>query len=466
MNASQTGKKVMIVDDEERIRNILAAILEDENYEVVTAGDGIEALNKLADFKPKVAIVDLQMPRMNGLETISQMKKLDSNIVSIILTAHGTIQSAVQATKEGVYDYLTKPFDNEQMIMVVKRALEHYRLAAEVTELRKELGRQYGIDSIVGDSAVIQNVREEIKRIAETDAVILIEGESGTGKELAAHAIHYESQRKNGPLVIVDCGSVPMGILESEFFGHERGAFTDAHDRRIGKFEEADSGSIFLDEISELPIDAQTKLLRVLQEKEFTRVGGRDAVKVDVRVIAATNRNLEVLMKAGKFREDLFYRLNVLRLRIPPLREHKEDIPLYARHFVKKHKQTIRRNSCEISQEAIQILMTHEWRGNVRELENAIQRAMLSMSGNKMEAADLMFLKENISLNPKRYNGKESLESYIKSLVQDIEKEIIIKALEESDWNREDTSRVLKMGRKTLFAKMKRYHIEKKTDKG
>lgn len=459
MSISPAGKKVMIVDDEERIRNILAAILEDENYEVVTAGDGIEALNKLADFKPQVAIVDLQMPRMNGLEAISQLKQLDSRVVSIILTAHGTIQSAVQATKEGVYDYLTKPFDNEQMIMVVKRAMEHYQLAAEVTELRKELGRQHGLESIVGDSLVMQNVREEIKRIAETDAAILIEGESGTGKELAAHAIHYESQRKNAPLVIVDCGSVPITIIESEFFGHERGAFTDARERRIGKFEEADSGSIFLDEISELPLEAQTKLLRVLQEKEFSRIGGRDPVRVDVRVIVATNRNLEELVKLERFREDLYYRLNVLRLRIPPLREHKEDIPLYARHFIKKHRQTIRRNECEILSKAMQVLMTHDWKGNIRELENSIQRAMLSMTGDKIESADLSFLKKYISFNPKRYNGKESLESYVSSLVEKIEREIIVNTLEESGWNRRETSEKLKIGRRTLFTKMKRYGL-------
>lgn len=466
MNAIQTGKRIMIVDDEERIRNILAAILEDENYEVVTAGDGIEALNKLADFKPQVTIVDLQMPRMNGLETIAQLKQLDSRVVPIILTAHGTIQSAVQTTKEGVYDYLTKPFDNEQMIMVVKRALEHYQLAAEVTELRKELGRQHGLDSIVGDSLVMQNVREEIKRIAETDAAVLIEGESGTGKELAAHAIHYESQRKNGPLVIVDCGSIPITIIESEFFGHERGAFTDARERRVGKFEEADSGSIFLDEISELPIEAQTKLLRVLQEKAFSRIGGRDAIKVDVRVIAATNRNLEELVKLTKFREDLYYRLNVLRLRIPPLREHKEDIPLYARHFIKKHKQTIRRNECEISSEAMQVLMTHDWKGNVRELENSIQRAMLSMSGDKIEESNLMFLTRNSSPNPKRYSGKESLDSYVKSLVEDLEKEIIIKALEDANWNKADAVKILKMSRRTLFDKLKRYNIREKPHDG
>ncbi|HUI30352.1 MAG TPA: sigma-54 dependent transcriptional regulator [Candidatus Acidoferrales bacterium] len=457
-------KRVLIVDDEERIRNILAAILKDENYEVATANDGTEALNKMADFMPHVAIVDLQMPRMNGLETISQMMQIDSHIVPIILTAHGTIQSAVRATKHGVYDYLTKPFDNEQMLLVVKRALEHYQLAAEITELRKELSKRHGLDSIVGNSLMMQKVREEIKRIAETDAVILIEGESGTGKELAAHAIHYESARKNGPMVIVDCGSIPMSIIESEFFGHEKGAFTDAREQRIGKFEEADTGTIFLDEISELAMDAQTKLLRFLQEKEFARVGGGNAVKVDVRVIAATNRNLEDLLKAGRFREDLYYRLNVLRLRIPSLREHKEDIPLYAAHFIEKHKQTVNRGECEISSDAIQVLMSHDWGGNVRELENAIQRAMLSMSGRRIEAADLMFLARQSSSNSKQYDGEESLESYIKSLVEYTEREIIIKALEESKWSRTEAAKKLKLDRRTLFNKMRQYCIEEKSE--
>jgi len=466
MNIRSAGKRVLIVDDEERIRNILAAILMDESYEVATASDGIEALNKMADFMPQVAIVDLQMPRMNGLETIYQMMQLDKHIVSIVLTAHGTIQSAVQATKQGVYDYLTKPFDNDQMLLVVKRGLEHYQLATEVTELRMELARRHGLDSIVGDSPLMEDVREEIKRIADTDAAVLIEGESGTGKELAAHAIHYESSRKDDPLVIVDCGSIPTTIIESEFFGHEKGAFTDAREQRIGKFEEANYGTIFLDEISELPIDAQTKLLRVLQEKEFTRVGGRDPVKVDVRVIAATNRSLERLLKSGRFREDLYYRLNVLRLRLPALREHKEDIPLYARHFVEKHKQTIHRSACEISSEAIQVLITHNWGGNVRELENAIQRAMLAMTGNRMEAADLSFLRRKNSSDPKQYDGEESLEGYVKSLVEYSEKEIIVKALEENEWNKTKAAEKLKISRKTVLNKMKQYHIEEKPEKG
>lgn len=462
MNDGVAGKRILVVDDEERIRNILAAILMDENYEVATASDGIEALNKIPDFMPHVAIVDLQMPRMNGLETISQMMQLDRNIVPIILTAHGTIESAVQATKHGVYDYLTKPFDNDQMLLVVRRALDHYQLATEVTELRKELGRRYGLDSIVGDSVLMQKVREEIKRIAETDAAVLIEGESGTGKELAARAIHYESLRKNGPLVVVDCGSIPMSIIESEFFGHEKGAFTDAREQRIGKFEESNSGSIFLDEISELAIDAQTKLLRVLQEKEFTRVGGRNAVKVDVRIIAATNKNLEDLLRSGRFREDLYYRLNVLRLQLPSLREHREDIPLYVTHFIEKHKQTIHRAVTEVSSEAIQVLMSYSWGGNIRELENAIQRAMLGMTGNRIEAADLMFLTRKNSSGPKQYDGEEGLVSYVRSLVEYSEKEIIIKALDETNWKKTDAAKRLKMGRKTLYSRIKQYHIKRK----
>jgi DNA-binding NtrC family response regulator len=461
MNDSPTLNRVLVVDDEEHIRQILAAILKDENYEVATASDGNEAVGKMADFTPQVAIVDLQMPRMNGLETISKMRELDKRIVPIILTAHGTIQSAVSATKHGVYDYLTKPFDNEQMLLVIRRALEHYRLAAEVTELRTELGERYRLNSIVGESLVMQRVREEIKRIAETDAAVLIEGESGTGKELVAHAIHYESRRKSRPFVIVDCSSVPTTIMESEFFGHEKGAFTDAREQRIGKFEEADSGSIFLDEIGELAIDAQAKLLRFLQEKEFTRVGGRNAIRVDVRVIAATNKNLEELLGAGTFRDDLYYRLNVLRLRIPPLREHKEDIPLYAKHFIEKHKRTVRRVACEISAEAVQSLMSHEWGGNVRELENAIQRAMLSMTGDRIEAADLMFLSRADSSNPMQYDGKKGLDSYLKIVTEHAEKKIILRTLQETNWNMAKGARKLKIGRKTLYNRVRKLHIKR-----
>ncbi len=454
-----TMAKILVVDDEERIREILAAVLRDEGYEVEVAHNGIEAVRKCDAFKPHVAIIDLQMPRMDGLETATRIRERDTNIITIILTAHGTIQSAVQAIKQGVYDYLTKPFDNEQMLLVVRRAVELYRLATEVDQLKAELGQKYGLEQIVGDSRVMQDVRAQIRRIAETDATVLIEGESGTGKELAARAIHYESKRKNGPFVIVDCSAIPFGLMETELFGHEKGAFTDARERRIGKFEDGHTGSIFLDEISELPLDAQTKLLRVLQEKEFYRVGGNSPVKSDVRVVAATNRNLEKMALEGKFREDLYYRLNVLKLTIPPLRDHLEDIPLYVRHFLAKHHQTIGKNITAVSNDALMILQGRDWKGNIRELENAVQRAMLSATGTSIEVKDVDFLGEKVASLSLEDDNERGLEDRIKSLTERAERELILRALEETSWNRTEAAKRLKVSRKTLFNKMHQYGI-------
>ncbi|MDZ7262164.1 MAG: sigma-54 dependent transcriptional regulator, partial [candidate division KSB1 bacterium] len=421
--------RILIVDDEEKIRTILAAILHDEGYEVETAKDGLEAIEKSTAFKPQLLIVDLKMPRMDGLETIMRIKDRLPRAVAIILTAHGTIPSAVQAIKQGVYDYLTKPFDNEQMLLVVQRALEVHRLTEEIDQLKQELGKKYGLETIIGESPVMQAVRQQIRQIAGTDATVLIEGESGTGKELVARAIHYESQRKNHPLVIVDCTAIPANLIESEFFGHEKGAFTDARQRRIGKFEEADTGTIFLDEIGELPLEAQAKLLRVLQEKEFTRVGGNVPIKVDLRVIAATNKNLEQLLNEGKFREDLFYRLNVLKLRLPPLREHVEDMALYVRHFLAKYRETFGKNITSISTEALDLLKAYDWKGNIRELENVVQRAMLHMKGTCIEPSDLEFLEAKDTSTIPSYDPAEGLEAYVKSLVEQAERRIIFEAL-------------------------------------
>ncbi len=451
--------KVLIVDDEERIRTILAAILRDEGYEVEAAKDGIEAIERVTSFKPHVMIVDLQMPRMDGIETIVRIRERFPKAISIILTAHGTIQSAVQAVKQGVYDYLTKPFDNEQMLLVIKRALEVYRLAEEVDQLKSELGKKYGLQSILGDSSVMQEVRQQIRRIAETDATILIEGESGTGKELAARATHYESKRRNNPFIIVDCGAIPSSLIESQFFGHEKGAFTDAREQRIGKFEEAHTGSIFLDEIGELPLDAQTKLLRVLQEREFTRIGGNAPIKVDVRIIAATNKNLEKQVTEGKFRDDLYYRLSVLKLRIPSLRDHTEDVSLYVRHLLEKHAETFGKKVAGISDDALDLLMHREWKGNVRELENVVQRAMLNANGPRIEAADLEFLEEKAPGKMLAYNPANGLEAYVCSLTEHVERQVILQALQETDWNRTEAAEKLKISRKTLFNKMQQYGI-------
>jgi two-component system response regulator AtoC len=459
MQATRGNEKILIVDDEEKVRTILTAVLRDEGYDVETAQDGIEAIAKAATFAPQLAIVDLRMPRMDGLETIIRIKERLPKTVAIILTAHGTIQSAVQAIKQGVYDYLTKPFDNDQMLLVVKRALEVYYLTEEVDALKREIRRRYGLETIIGESHAMQQVRSQIRQVAGTDATVLIEGESGTGKELVAKAIHYESRRGENPLVIVDCTTIPASLIESEFFGHEKGAFTDARERRVGKFEEADTGTIFLDEVGELPPEAQAKLLRVLQEKELTRVGGNLPINVDVRVIAATNRNIERTMQEGRFREDLYYRLNVLKLRLPPLREHVEDIPLYVHHFLVKHQETFGKRVYSISDDALEVLKRCEWKGNIRELENVVQRAMLSVKGERIEVSDLAFLDRAGPSTPLPYNETEGLEGYLRAFTERVERSLIRETLKAVGGNQTKAAERLKISRRTLFTKMQQYGL-------
>lgn len=452
--------KTLIVDNEEKICSILAAILQAENYETAIANNGVDALKLCPVFKPHIAIVDLQMPKMNGIETIKRIKSILPSTVSIMLTAHGTIQSAVQAIKQGAFDYITKPFDNENLLLVVKRAVEVFKLTEEVDRLKSELGKKYGLANIIGESEVMFKLRTQIQQISESDATVLIQGESGTGKELIAKAIHYESKRKNKQLAILDCAAIPSNLIESEFFGYEKGAFTDAREQRTGKFEAANESTIFLDEIAELHIDAQSKLLRVLQEKEFMRVGGTHPVKVDVRIIAATNKNLEDNVKSGKFREDLFYRLDVLQIKVPPLRDHKEDIHLYARHFIAKHNESFGKNLKGITTDAVGFLQKHDWKGNIRELENAIQRAMLNAKEELIQIEDFVFLNDagikEINLENPLLIG---LDAYLHNITEKIEREIIIKSLDETNGNRTLAADKLKISRKTLFNKMKLYNI-------
>jgi DNA-binding NtrC family response regulator len=459
-----SGTKILIVDDEERIRTILAAILGGEGYQVETAGDGIEALERGSAFRPDVLIVDLQMPRMDGIETISRFKERVPHAAAIILTAHGSIQSAVQAIKSGAYDYLTKPFDNDQLLMVVRRASDLVRISSELERLRAKLEPQEGLGALLGEGVLMRETRARIQKLAGTDATVLICGESGSGKELAARAIHLESKRKEERLVVVDCTAIPEQLMESSFFGHEKGAFTDAHEQKTGAFEEADGGTVFLDEIGELSTGAQAKLLRVLQEKEFSRVGSSSPVRVDVRVIAATNRDLGMRVREGKFREDLFYRLDVLKLRMPSLREHVEDISLYAIHFVGKYGAVFGKRVAGVSAQALRILESHAWNGNIRELENAIQRGLMNASDDMIQEADFDFLGDAGHRSGAVWDPASGLEPYIKTLSEEAEKKIILESLGGTGWNRTETARQLKISRKTLFNKMQQYGFDEKPD--
>jgi DNA-binding NtrC family response regulator len=455
-----TGIRILVVDDEERIRTILAAILISEGYQVETAADGIEALERGTAFRPDVLIVDLQMPRMDGIETISRFKERIPHAAAIILTAHGSIQSAVQAIKTGAYDYLTKPFDNDQLLMVVRRASDLVRMSSELERLRAKLEPAEGLRALLGDGDLMRDTRAQIQKLAATDATVLICGESGTGKELAARAIHNESRRKGEPLVVVDCTAIPEQLMESSFFGHEKGAFTDAHEQKTGAFEEANGGTVFLDEIGELSTGAQAKLLRVLQEKEFSRVGSATPIRVDVRVIAATNRDLAMRVREGKFREDLYYRLDVLKLRMPSLREHVKDIPLYARHFIEKYGALFGKRVTGVSEGALRHLGSLPWNGNVRELENAVQRGLLNASGDTIQEADIKVHAETGDWSPAQWDPAAGLEPFIKTVSEQAEKKIILESLGRTDWNRTETARQLKISRKTLFNKMQQYGIE------
>lgn len=453
--------KILIVDDEKRIGSILTHILTEEGFTVKAVTSGEEAINNVDGFDPALIIMDQNMPGLDGIETMVKIKEKQPDKTVIILTAYGSIPLAVEATKKGAYDYLSKPFDNDELLIIIRRALEHRRLTEEVSQLKNQLQEKYSFTNIIGVSLKMQQVFEQINRVCTTDATVLIQGESGTGKELIMNAIHYHSYRKDKPLVTVNCGAVPVNLLESEFFGYEKGAFTDAKERKIGKFEQAQGGTIFLDEVGELPLDAQVKLLRVLDDRKIIRLGGDLAIPLDVRVIAASNKNLAEEVKKGTFRLDLFYRLNIVMINVPPLRERKEDIPLLVEHFIEKYNRRLQMKIKTISKSAMSLLEDYPWPGNIRDLENAIQSAMILIQDELIKVEDLPLrirgypeLSDGIDINEK------GLEERIRELTTGIEKEIIIKALDRCQQNRTNTAEILKISRKTLFNKMKQYGLE------
>ncbi|MEA1939634.1 MAG: sigma-54 dependent transcriptional regulator [Candidatus Caldatribacteriota bacterium] len=439
-------RKILVVDDEQNIRRMLIRVLSSEGFIIKEATDGLDALKKLEKENYSLILLDLKMPGLNGLETLKKIRQSDINLPVIMMSAYGTVSEAVEAMKLGALDYLVKPFDIEELKITINRAIKQYELEVENIYYREEEEKRFNFDEIIGKSNSIKKVLEMVKSVAPTMATVLINGESGTGKELIARAIYKNSERNDRPFVVVNCAAFSLNLLESELFGHEKGSFTGAVSRRIGRFEMANSGTIFLDEIGEIDLSTQTKLLRVSQEKEFERVGSSRSIKADVRILSATNKDLKKEMKQGKFREDLFYRLNVFNIDAPSLRERKEDIPLLAEHFISKYNKIMNKKVEKISSRAMELLLDYDYPGNIRELENIIERSMIMSKEGVIDESYFNFINTNKQLEKK-------------GTLKEIEKEVIIKYLIQNKGNRTKTAELLGISRRNLQNKIKEYQI-------
>lgn len=454
--------KILVADDEPRIRKAIVRLLTDEGYAVMPVENGREAVEALLSFHPDVVLLDQQMPVLTGVEALEEIKRLAPNQTVVFVTAFGSVSLAVDAVKKGAYDFVEKPFDNDKLLLTVRRAIEHSRMKGELSTLKRTLDETKS--PVIGETTGLLSVMTQMRRVAETNATVLIHGESGTGKELIASAIHRHSNRAAAPFIAINCGAIPLTLMESELFGHERGAFTDAKEAKAGTFERADGGTLFLDEVGELPLEAQVKLLRVLEDRQITRIGGKKPIPVDVRIVAATNRNLEEEVKSGHFRLDLLYRLNIFVLLLPPLRERKEDVPLLANFFIRKHNRALNLDIQGISHEAMSILSSSDWPGNVRDLENAVQSAMILCTGSTI-------LPEHLPARLKGYDQTDPLAAPkaegggIREMNAQMEKELILEALKKHGYNRTLTADALHISRKTLFNKMKRYGLESSQDR-
>jgi len=453
--------KLLVVDDEEKIIKILTRILSEEGFYLITASTGEEGIEKAKQTPPDIVLMDLNLPGISGIEAMSRIQETYPDILTIILTAYGTITSAVEAMRKGAYDYLTKPFDNDELLMTIRRAEENLRLRREITELKDQLREKYQFDNIIGQSPKIHAVFDLMERVAQTEATVLVQGESGTGKELIVRAIHHASSRKSGPFIAVNCGAIPPNLVESEFFGHEKGAFTDAKEQRIGAFERADGGTLFLDEIGELSLDTQVKLLRVLEEKKVVRVGGAKEIPIETRIITATNKDLEREIQNGTFRQDLFFRLNVFFIPLPPLRERSEDIPLLIDHFLEKYLPKVASSVKDISKQAVHRLQAYEWPGNIRELENAIHSALIVCRGESILPRHLpLRIQGYPQVRDVHIEPDMGMEEQVGKICEVVEREMIIKALEENNQSRTKAAEKLKISRKTLFNKMQKLGID------
>ena len=453
---------ILVVDDEESIRASLAGILEDEGFRTISAVDGIAALSLLEKEMPDLVLLDIWMPRLDGLETLQKMKAIYPGLLVIMMSGHGTIETAVRSTKLGAYDFIEKPLSLEKVLVSVKNALGMNRLQEENASLR---GMMLQDHEMIGSSLPMNQLRDQIRLVAPTSASVLITGENGTGKELVARSIHYYSQRRDKPLMAINCAAIPEELIESELFGHERGAFTGAIAQKKGKFDLSDGGTIFLDEIGDMSLKTQAKVLRILQERRFERVGGTRTIEVDVRIIAATNKVLEDEIKFGRFREDLYYRLNVVPFKVPSLRERKDDIPLLIEHFLVTFCQREGGPRKVIVPEAVALMKEYDWPGNVRELKNIVERMVIMTPGGTITANQLPVY--FLSGESARTSGGSKMEgvlerSTLREAREEFEKEFILQKLEENDWNISKTAEAIELERSNLHRKIKSYGIDMK----
>lgn len=450
---------ILIVDDEESLRRVTQVRLQKAGYRVDVAASAEEALDRLARTAYSLVLTDLRMPGASGLDLLRRVKADYADVVVIVVTAYGAVDTAVEAIRGGAYDYLTKPIDGDALLMVIGRALEHLKMREEIQTLRSSLDRKYGFENIIGRSRSLLYTLDVASRAAQSDSTVLLRGETGTGKELMAKAVHFSSRRKDGPFVAINCGAIPRELLESELFGHVKGSFTGAVNHKKGKVEAADGGTLFLDEIGEMPLELQVKLLRMIQEREIEKVGGMETIKVDVRIIAATHRNLQAMVEDGTFREDLYYRLAVIPVELPPLRERQDDIPELVNHFFTRAKQKLGRENLVLPPHLLPYFSSYRWPGNIRELENVIERMIVLARGTELNLEDLPESMRKTPAAPPDAVPVDIPEDGIS--LEGVERDLLLRALKKADWNQSKAARYLDISRKTLIYRMEKYGLHR-----
>ena len=447
---------ILIVDDNRDMQFTLSNILKDQGYETICAPDGERAIKEVKKKSPNLALLDIKLPGMDGMKILEEMKQIDKNLIIIMLTAFGDVKDAVRAMRLGAFDYITKPFDNEEIVLIIKKALQTQYLSKEVEALRKRLGEKTAIEEVMGESPQIKQVLNQVNIIAPTNMTVILQGESGTGKELISQMIHQKSKRADKPFIAVDCGAIPETLVESELFGYEKGAFTGADERKEGKFEQANGGNLFLDEIGNLTDAIQMKLLRVIQEKKVQHLGGKKDITIDVRIIVATKTNLSEAMRVGTFRDDLYHRLNEFQINLPPLRERREDIPVLAKYFLEEANHELNRNIKGFSNEVMKFFLGYNWPGNVRELKNLIKRAVLLSDSEQINPSHLSV--NNTAQSQNKANLTDALTSF-EDASKAFERNLIKNVLEKAGGNKIKAAEILQINRKMLYRKMKSLNL-------